>query len=157
MTENQQLNTTLEIADLHAKRLNYAMNKLKPFIPISAEKFAQLSEDDIPIFELFTSRFAKLQDLMGAKLFGLVLEFSKEPGQFETFLDKLNALEKLGCIPEAKQWLQMREMRNHLSHEYPQKPEISAGNINQAFEMAAVLLNIFQNLKLFIKKIGAKY
>lgn len=157
MTENQQLNSVLEICDLHAKRLQYAMKQLKPLIPLSALRFSQLSEAEIPIFELFTSRFAKLQDLMGAKLFGLVLDYAKEPGNHETFLDKLNLLEKIGCIPSAKLWLELREMRNHVSHDYPENPEISAQNINNAFEMATVLLKILESLKDYIRKIEAKY
>jgi len=155
MIRNHKLFTTLEIAELHAKRLKYAIQKLNPMIPISAKRFSDLTEDEIPIFELFTSRFSKLQDLMDSKLFALVLEYSKEPGQFETFLDKLNALEKLGCV-NAKQWLELREMRNHLSHEYPEHPEISADNINRAYDMANSLLKIFQNLILFVNKIDEK-
>lgn len=157
MTQNEALRGTLDIADLHAKRLKYAMNKLKPMIPLSGERFSKLSEDEIPIFELFSSRFAKLQDLMGTKLFGLVLDFSKEPGHFETFLDKLNKLEKIGLVPNSKDWLKLREIRNHLSHEYPENPEISANNFNEAYQMSSLLLKILDNIKLYIKNIESRY
>lgn len=152
----QELSALMEIADLHAKRLKYAIVNLQPFVPLSASRFSNLTDAEIPLFELFSSRFSKLQDLMGSKLFGLILDFSKEPGRFDTFLDKLHALEKLGCIDNANQWLLLREIRNHLSHEYPDNPEITANYFNKAFEMVGVLLAYLEKMKVFIQKIEAK-
>lgn len=152
--KNELLDSTLRIADLHSKRLKYAMEKLVPSFPISGDHFSRLSDTEIPIFELFSSRFTKLQDLMGAKLFGLVLEEAKEPGEFVTFLDKLHKLEKLGVIPDSQEWLLLREIRNHLSHEYPENPEINAKYFNMAYEKANYLIECLERIKVFLDKLS---
>jgi len=46
------------------------------------------------VLDQFSTRFGKLQDLMGAKLFPGVLELTKEPGELKAFIDKLYRLEK---------------------------------------------------------------
>lgn len=148
--------STLKIADLHATRLKYAMNKLAPEMPISGEKFTHLNDEDVLIFELFSSRFTKLQDIMGAKLFGLVLEFSKEPGEYIAFLDKLYKLEKLNIIPDAQKWLKLRDIRNHLSHEYPDDHDLNAKNFNEAFEEAHFLLDCLNRIKTYVDQIAKK-
>lgn len=144
---NLTIEGILKICELHAKRLRWAVEKLRPLMPSDGKHFASLPEEEILLFELFSSRFAKLQDLMGAKLFGLVLELAKETGTLETFIDKLNRLEKIGAIPSAKTWLDLREIRNDLSHEYPDNPDLTAHNFNQAFTMASVLLDIYAQVK----------
>jgi hypothetical protein len=48
MKKNKQLNATIKTCDLHAKRLKFAMNKLKPLIPMSAIRFDQMTDDEIP-------------------------------------------------------------------------------------------------------------
>ncbi len=150
------LDSNLKIADLHAKRLQYAIDKLKSRFPISVEQLISLNDEEVLIFELFSSRFTKLQDLMGAKLFGQVLEYAAEPGEYVGFIDKVNKLEKLGIIPDAQKWFLLREMRNHLSHEYPDNPELTAKNLNEAFDITNYLLLCLQNIKEFVHKIEEK-
>ncbi len=41
----------------------------------------------------------------------------------------------------------MREVRNHLAHEYPEHPEITAAHLNQVFTLSPQLLNILNNIK----------
>jgi hypothetical protein len=147
------LDSNLKTADLHIKRLEYAIKKLKPLFPISVEHILHLTDEEVLIFELFASRFTKLQDLMGAKLFGQVLDYAAEPGEYIAFIDKVNKLEKLGIIPDAQKWFLLREMRNHLSHEYPDNPELTAKNLNEAFEITNYLLLCLQNIKAFVQKI----
>lgn len=152
MIDKTILNSVIKTANLHAKRLQFAMDKLQPLMPISGTRFAQLSEQEILLWELFSSRFSKLQDLMGAKLFSLILELSEEPGESDTFIDKLNLLEKIGLIPDARKWRELREIRNHLSHEYPDDPEKNATYLNQAFAIAPYLLQCFETMKAFANK-----
>ncbi len=97
----------------------------------------------------FSTRFSKLQDMMGAKLFSDVLELTKEPGDLDAFVDKLNRLEKIGAIPSANGWLVLREMRNSFSHEYPDDPAIQAALLNKAFVLADKLIAILKGVKIF--------
>jgi hypothetical protein len=144
-----------DISDIHAKRLQYALGIIQQWGPLSVDFFKAVPEQQIPILELFTSRFSKLQDSMGNQLFPAVLQRALEEQPNMTFVDVLNKMEKIGAIPSGKQWLDFRNMRNHLTHEYPDHPEIAANNFNQALIMAVDLLAVYAHLKTFIAKLSS--
>ncbi|MDX2050621.1 MAG: hypothetical protein SFT93_05600, partial [Rickettsiaceae bacterium] len=70
-----------------------------------------------------------------------------------TMIDKLNKLEKLQIINSVSTWEEMRRTRNHIAHEYPDKPELTAKYLNQIYNLAPELLNILDNIKNYIAKI----
>jgi len=140
---------TLDICERHAERLRWAMATLEARFPLSPKMIDDLSDMDLAVVDQFIVRFSKLQDAIGAKLLPGVLELTKEPGDYPAFIDKLNRLEKIGAIPSASQWLQLREMRNQFSHEYPDDPAIQASLLNKAFGLASVLLDAFEHIKAF--------
>ena len=142
-----KLTEILKVAEIHVVRINYAMNQLSTFFPVSPTKIQQLPDQELPLIELLVSRFSKLQALIGAKLVDAFLEAKGEPFQEITMIDKINKLEKLGLVPDADIWLKMRTLRNHLTHEYPDHPEITANFLNQLFTMVPQLLSLFENLK----------
>jgi hypothetical protein len=156
MIDNKTLISIFKTADLHAKRLRFARTHLQPLMPISGEQFSNLTEEQIPLFDSFSERFCKLQDLLGAKLFESVLEWAQEPLKGEAFLDKLYALEKLRIIPDANKWKELREVRNKLSHEYPDDANKNANYVNEAFEWAAYLLDCLERFKQFVNKQASK-
>jgi hypothetical protein len=149
--KNDLLNEFLKIADIHTDRLNYALENLKPIFPFNAKTFQTPTKQQLLFFELFASRFAKLQDLLGTKIFPQVLELTQEPGEFPSFIDKLNQLERLGYITDQKTWLAIRQLRNGLSHEYPDNPEQTATNFNAAYKLVPTLLETLQKIKQFAK------
>ena len=104
---------------------------------------------DLAIPDQFSTRFSKLQNVMGEKLFPAVLELTKEPGNLVAFVDKLQRLEKIGVIHSADDWLLLREMRNAFSHEYPDDPAIQASIINKAYQLAAELISTLEGVKAF--------
>jgi hypothetical protein len=155
MIDNETLASIFKTADLHAKRLRFAMSHLKPLMPISGEYFSHLTEEQIPLFDSFSERFCKLQDLLGEKLFESVLEWAQEPLKGKAFLDKLYVLEKLRIISDANEWKELRDVRNHLSHEYPDDPDKNAEYLNQAFKWAVYLLDCLDRFREFVNKHGA--
>lgn len=74
------------------------------------------SADDFDAFEAFTSRFARVSDILLQKFFRAldVVELS-EGG---TLLDVLLRAEKRGLVESADKFLEIRELRNEISHEY---------------------------------------
>ncbi len=133
--------------------MQYAITKLSPKFPLSGEQIEKLTNEEIETFELFTSRFAKLQDFMGAKLYPLFLKISEEDPETMTFIDQLNKLEKLGIIDSAEEWKLMRNSRNHLSHEYPDHPELMAINLNTAYALVPKLINYLTKIIAVCEKI----
>jgi len=146
----ETLDETLKVCLRHADRLQWAMTALRAHVPFSAQTLEQLTDVELAILDQFSTRFGKLQDLMGAKLFPAVLELTKEPGDLKAFIDKLYRLEKIGAIPSADNWLLMREIRNSFSHDYPDDPELQAATINKAYDLAAQLLEVLNTVDTFI-------
>jgi len=145
------LQPLLDIADLHANRISMAIERIKITMPITAEKINSLSPEESSFCELYASRFSKLQDFMGSNLFTALLASTGEQTETLTFIDKLNKLEKLQIIDSAEEWKKMRSIRNILSHEYPDRPEITAQIFNTAFSYGPILLDCLQKIKLFLK------
>jgi len=139
----------LKLCQRHADRLQWSMNEMATHLPFSADSLNHLTDVEVAILDQFSTRFAKLQDMMGAKLFAAVLEITKEQGELDAFVDKLNRLEKIGAIPSAEKWLLLREMRNAFSHEYPDDPEIQAAILNKAFMLASELIATLEGMKKF--------
>ncbi len=148
MTE--KITEILKTCHRHADRLQWAMKQLQPHLPFTKDTLQQLSDVELAILDQFSTRFGKLQDLMGAQLFPAVLELTKEQGNLKAFIDKLYRLEKIGAIDSADDWLLMREIRNAFSHDYPDDPELQAELLNKAFELAARLLEILKKISVFI-------
>ena len=141
------LTEIIKTADIHAIRIHYAIDRLVDLFPISASTIESVSEQNFLLIELLVSRFSKLQDFIGAKLADAFLESKGELVYSMTMIDKINKLEKLNIIDDANLWFEMREIRNHLAHEYPDHPEITAKYLNQVFKLAPQLLLLLKNIK----------
>lgn len=127
----------------------WAKRSLQAVLPLNAERLRGLNDEQVAIIDQFVGRFAKLQDAMGSKLLPLVLELTKEQGELEAYLDKLNRLEKIGALPSVDEWLELREMRNAFAHDYPEDSELQAAILNRAFSKADRLVEILQHVKQF--------
>ena len=141
----------IKICDRHADRLNWAMTQLQNHMPFTGQTLKHLNDVELAILDQFSTRFGKLQDLMGTKLFPAVLEITKEPGELKAFIDKLYRLEKIGAIASADDWLLMREARISFSHDYPDDQESQAASLNKAFELATQLLEVLNGIKGFVR------
>ena len=152
---NETLVEIVKICDRHANRLQWAMSQLQAQVPFSAANLAHLTDVELAILDQFSTRFGKLQDVMGAKLFPAVLELTKEPGDLKAFIDKLYRLEKIGAISSADEWLLMREIRNSFSHDYPDDPALQAAMLNKAFALAMQILTVLESVNVFVKRYAA--
>ena len=143
----------IEIGDIHADRLEKALRHISHRVPFQALDMNKFADDELSYMEMMTSRFAKLQDILGAKVFPLLLQHLQESRSDDSGLDRLHKLEKLGILPSAQEWIMMRELRNHITHEYPDNPELMASNLNKTVEYAKKFMLFWQQLKATIKAI----
>jgi len=116
---NDKLNQDFDTCALHLKRMKFAKSKVSPFIPLSKTNYYKLDEETIGFLDQFIFRFSKLQDTMGNRLFPSILEVLAEPVSEQPFIDILNRLEELGILTSALSWVQLRKIRNDVTHEYP--------------------------------------
>ena len=140
------LKSAIEIADRHASILSTALDDLSRWPPLSAEL---LSHDDIQLLRILDqiqSRFTKLQDHLGTRLFPALLDALAEDPRLP-MIDRLNLLEKLGYIKSADSWHDLRAVRNRLAHDYPSVPELLAAEVQQAVDAARAVLSLWSVLK----------
>ena len=117
--EKLKCETIISECDKHIQRMNSASKKIQHLMPLDVETFSKLTDDDIAYFDQFFFRFSKLQDAMGEKLFPNILVFLEEKNvASKPFIDILNRMEQLGLIEDKNRWLELRELRNELAHEY---------------------------------------
>lgn len=114
MSASSDLKSQVMKSLLQAKsHLEYSFKKVQK-IPLSSEN---LTEEQLETLESFSSRFARLSDMIISKYFRLLLK-EKDPAYRGSVLDILNQAEKYGWIEDAKIWKRIRELRNVAAHEY---------------------------------------
>src|SRR5207302_7223621 len=134
------------VCDLHVDRIEKALHHLKHLMPFQEDKIESLKDNELAYLELLTNRFARLQDTLGAKIFPLFLRIIDESRPEDTAIDRLHKLEKFGIL-NAKEWAQMRDLRNHITHEYPDSPKVTVTNLNKVTTYAHHLIVFWRGLK----------
>lgn len=137
---------TLAIVAREGKHLSYSWNSLFSQT-IGAEWVRNLEQDPgcAERLEAFVSRFGRMQDTMADKLLPRwLLALAEVPGsQIET----LNRAERLGVLSSTERWLEARNLRNRLVHEYITDPAIFAEDLVLAREYSLMLLDTFNRLR----------
>lgn len=138
---------TLEIVAKEGRHLSYSWNSLSSQT-IDVEWVDSLEQNPgcAEQLEAFVSRFGRMQDTMADKLFPRWLAALAEiPGsQIET----LNRAERLGVLTSTERWLEARNLRNRLVHEYMTAPEKFIEDLVLAKEYSLMLIEAFNRLRL---------
>jgi uncharacterized protein with HEPN domain len=142
-----------DIANIHFDRLQKALHEVKKWTPLTASQLEKLNYNQIAFLDMMTTRFGKLQDIIGARIFPLILEILGEDAP--AFIDKLNCLEKLNYLPNADWWMSLREIRNQITHDYPNNYELLSQHCNLSIKKTEELLDYWDSLKLKIKNLTA--
>jgi len=89
--------------------------------------------------DAFVARFGRLQDNLGDKL---IPEFLRQMLETpKTAIDNLNRMEKLGLLTSVLDWVEARNLRNRLVHEYVDDNQEFAESINRAIELVELLVD----------------
>ena len=142
-----KLNNTLIICEVHYQRMTFAWDRLKQHFPLTEEKLKSLTPVDLALSDQLIFRFSKLQDVMGSRLFRQILEILGEDVTGVPFIDILNKMEKLDLIDKAVTWINLRQTRNIISHEYPFAQEEQADELNLLMTDIGLLSGIWLKLK----------
>ena len=104
-------------------------------------------EDLAERLDAFVSRFGRMQDTLGDKLIpSLLRSLAEKPG---SALDNLNRAEKLGLLTSVVEWLDVRNLRNKLVHEYMVDAAEFAIALNQAHVVVPLLITTYNAINLF--------
>ena len=106
---------------------------------LDAELAARLDEDVelAERVEAFVGRFGRLQDLLADKLLPALLTALGE--RVGPQLDNLDLAERLGYIATAEMWFTVRQLRNHMVHEYIEDPAILADALQSGHDFVPFL------------------
>ena len=137
----------MEECDAHILRIQNAINHLAPKLPFTKEAYDFLSDSDIAYIDQIVFRFSKLQDTTGNKIFPLGLVLLGEDIEARPFIDLLNKLEELRIIPSSSKWMEWRELRNDLTHEYPDIVEDRIDALNNLKSALADILQAYQKIR----------
>lgn len=108
------------------------------------------SDDDLAErLDAFVSRLGRMQDTVGDKLIPALLKSMAE--KTGSALDNLNRAEKLGLLPSVEQWLDVRNLRNKLIHEYMSDPEEFAAALNKAHLMVSLLVTAYNSINQYAR------
>ncbi len=147
------LKQKIEQCELHLERMNFAFLKIKSYYPFDEKHFPLKNYTDLAYLDMFTGRFAKLQDYMGEKLFPEVLKVLANTNESLSYIDMLNALEKNYLLESAKKWRDLRDLRNKIAHEYPNCYGEQCKNLNQIMESFSYLESTLNTIKIKLKQL----
>jgi len=101
---------------------------------VTRERIESIVASDVGIdrLESFGAKCGRMQDTMIDKLVPQLLSSAGEPTG--AAIDNLSRLERLGLVHSVDSWLQMRQLRNRLVHEYIDRPEELALALERACE-----------------------
>ncbi len=137
--------------DNHIQRLQHAINRTNDLFPLDHKTFDQLTADQVAFIDQLIFRFSKLQDTMGKKLIPSGLNLLGESVESLTMIDNLNLLEKLKIINSKQDWLELRELRNQIAHEYPDEKLEQLEALNLLHQSTAYLITLYQDFTRFVE------
>lgn len=140
------LKSAVEIADRHCHILATALQDLDQGPALTAELLMKDDPQLLRLLDQIQSRFTKLQDHLGNRLFPTLLDALAEDTRL-SMLDRLGRLEALGYLDSSDTWLALRATRNRLAHDYPASPEELAAEVLSAVESARILVALWGGLR----------
>ena len=138
--------------DKHVQKLYDAKEFLADIMPLTLEKYQNIDKIQSSFIDQLNFRFSKLQDTVGESIIKSLLILAKEPVEKMTFLDMLNRLDKLEIL-EKDRWLELREARNEIAHEYSFNQQEVVDNINLIYKKTDELIMVYKKLHKYIEEL----
>jgi hypothetical protein len=93
----------------------------------------------VEAIDQFVLRFLKIVDATTRRLFPIVLATLGEREEAMPLIDVLNRMEQLGYLERAIDWRLARDLRNQLTHDYPDAPQKRHAILLAALESAQAI------------------
>jgi len=112
--------------------------------------FNTLCVEHRAILDAYLKRFASIQDFLGAKIFPLLLDIAGI-GNLK-MSEVFSFIEKEEIIDSLENWIELREVRNELEHDYPEELAEALKDLKFCIESFELLENYYSNSKKFAQK-----
>ena len=142
----------VKVTEKEARYLTRTANRLNE-LNINLSWVESLDNNDLhsEMLDAFVSRYGRLQDTLGDKLLPAMLRGSLEKTGSQ--LDNLLRAEKLGWIESTQIWIEIRELRNRLVHEYIESPSNLLSALQQALTCVTILIETQDRMANYVKTI----
>ena len=142
----------VKVTEKEARYLTRTANRLNE-LNINLSWIESLDNNDLhsEMLDAFVSRYGRLQDTLGDKLLPAMLRGSLEKTGSQ--LDNLLRAEKLGWIESTQIWIEIRELRNRLVHEYIESPSNLLSALQQALTCVTILIETQDRMANYVKTI----
>ena len=112
--------------------------------------FNTLKPEQRAILDAYLKRFASIQDFLGAKIFSLLLEIAGINNS--KMSEVLSNIEKENIIDSLENWIELREVRNELEHDYPEELQEALDDLKYCIDSFGKLESYYLNSLNFFKK-----
>jgi len=112
--------------------------------------FNTLQPQKRAILDAYLKRFTSIQDFLGAKIFSPLLEIAGIDNS--KMSEVLYNIEKEEIIDSLENWIELREVKNELEHDYPQELEEALKDLKYCIDSFEKLENYYLNSLIFFKK-----
>ena len=113
------------------------------------EVFEELAPEKRAILEAYLKRFSSFQDFLGAKIFASVLSLAGI--STSKMSEVLSHAEKEGLIDSLESWVELRNARNELEHDYPNEIKEALVDLKYCIDSFEILKRYYINVVQFYK------
>lgn len=152
-TQLTRLQFLARVVDKEMRHLTQTSGRLFT-VPFTHERVAELetAPELAERVDAFVSRFGRLQDTLGDKLLPILLRALGE--KTGAVIDNLDRAERLGLIPSADQWTEIRKLRNQMVHDYVEDPRVLADALEAAHGFVSVLTDVASGIRCELDRRG---
>jgi len=112
--------------------------------------FNTLKPEKRAILDAYLKRFASVQDFLGAKIFSLLLDVA---GINNTKMSEvLSNIEKEEIIDSLENWIELREVRNELEHDYPEELQEALNDLKYCVDNFSKIESYYLNAVTFAQR-----
>lgn len=115
--------------------------------------FNTLAPQERALFDAYLKRFASIQDFLGAKIFPLLLEIAGIGTS--KMSEVLIMIEKEGIIDSLEKWIELREVRNELEHDYPEELQEALNDLKYCIDRYDTIQSYAENAHQFFQKFAS--
>jgi hypothetical protein len=147
LTPLERFIATYSIVAKEANHLEWSRSRIFQQ-PIDADWVDSLSQEPelAERLEAFVSRYGRLQDTLADKcLPRWLMALAEKPG---SQIEVLNRAERLGVLEDVESWLEARQLRNRLVHEYMTDSGSFAKDLALAEEYSRMLIATCKRLRM---------
>ena len=117
---------------------------------LTVRKFNFIPPSQRAIFDAYLKRFASIQDFLGAKIFPALLQLN---GIYTSKMSEIiYYIEKEEIIDSLEQWIELREIRNELEHDYPEELAEALNDLKYCIDHYSTLKLYCDNAISFAKR-----